>query len=134
MRIFLFALALCFSLPAEAKHARALANSGEKLVLGFHCNRSDSGELTAVGLASLTPSNKDRELGNFSVSLHLKNRKSPLSKSLQGTYTTVPEGVILRTPWESANKFTLIHLHPAEATRFPGVEGNHACEIDQKLE
>jgi hypothetical protein len=104
-------------------------------VIIFTCRDPDSGAENAIGLTHMNIDMRDNSTGAFSMSLYLRQDKGFVTKSVTGSYTTVPNGYIFRTKWRSLQgEFAMIHVHPAEKTSFPGLAGKQSCEVSGQLE
>jgi hypothetical protein len=134
MKLWIYLLVL---LPvfAEAKPKRKPANNTNPAkVLTFQCHEEESGDLAALGVAHMSLDLRDSTTGSFSMSFYLKTGKTFSSKTLIGTFTTVPEGFVYRTQWNPNSNYTLIHLHPADKTSVPGKKEKMACEVNASIE
>jgi hypothetical protein len=135
MKIFVLLLAL-FTFSAEAaktKRKPANTNSPSKVVT-FTCKAEDSDEVAALGVTHMNLDLRDSTIGSFSMSLYWKSGKTFSSKTLVGTFTTVPEGFVYRAQWNTGAPFTLIHLHPADRTVIPAKREKMQCEATASLE
>ncbi len=132
---YLLILAL-FSFPAEAaKTKRKPANSNSPAkVLTFECKAEDSDDVAALGVAHMNLDLRDSTVGSFSMSLYWKAGKTFSSKTLIGTFTTVPEGFVYRSQWSNGAPYTFIHLHPADRTSLPTKKEKLQCTATASLE
>lgn len=120
---------------ARAKAARKIANKMPSRVLTYVCRASDGEPESVIALTHMSISLNDANTGAFSSSIYLRTEKGYLPRTITGTYTTVPNGFILRTKWQGIfGEYTMIHIHPAEKTAFPGVSEKQSCEVTGQLE
>lgn len=147
MRILALVLALTVILPAEAgaakngaakdkgKVSRKIANKMPSRVLTFVCRATEGDPESVIGLTHMSVGLHDANTGAFSSSVYLRTEKGYLPKTITGTYTTVPSGYVFRTKWQGIlGEFTMIHIHPAEKTIFPGMTDKQSCEVTGQLE
>ncbi len=135
MKLLTLVMVFFLSLPvSEAKEASGKAkrkpanNNSPAKVLTFQCKDADSDELAAIGIAHMSLDLRDTSIGTFSMSFYWKSGKTFLSKTLMGTFTTVPEGFVYRTQWGATSPYTLIHIHPADKTTIPVKKEKLQCE------
>lgn len=150
MRFLTFILALSVIMPVEAgaaakkkeavakekaKLSRKIANKMPSRVLTFLCRESEGEPENVIALTHMSIGLHDANTGAFSSSIYVRTEKGYLPKSITGTYTTVPNGFVLRTKWSGMlGEYTMIHVHPAEKTSFPGVSNKQSCEVTGQLE
>ena len=146
MKFLLFALCLALPFGAAAEAAKPKAKktvtsrkpSNAKApyrVVSLVC-QDEAGEDAALGIAQLSIDAKDSEAGYFGLTLYMRSgRGSVTPKSLNGAYTTVPDGFILQAQWAGLPGDQLvIHAHPRDKTSLPGVSGRLGCRVTSKLE
>lgn len=111
----------------NASKARKPANArGAYRVVSLEC-RSEDNTQSGFGLAHLTADPSDANVGTFGATIYLRSSTNQvLQKALQGSYTVVPGGYVLRSQWPSP-EYHFFNLHRADRTSFPGVPGRHAC-------
>jgi hypothetical protein len=146
MRFLALFLTLFVLMPAEAgakkaaakekaKVSRKIANKMPSRVLTFICRSGEGEPENVIGLTHMSIGLHDVNTGAFSSSIYLRTEKSYLPRTITGTYTTVPGGFVLRTKWQGIlGEYTMIHVHPAEKTAFPGMNDKQACEVTGQLE
>ena len=150
MRFLTLILALSVILPAEAgakakkteaaakekaKVGRKIANKMPSRVLTFVCRSGEGEPENVIALTHMSIGLHDPNVGAFSSSIYVRTEKGYLPKTITGTYTTVPNGFVLRTKYQGlTGEFTLIHVHPAEKTNLPGLSEKQSCEVTGQLE
>jgi hypothetical protein len=148
MRFLALFFALSVMMPAEAgaagkktvakekgKVSRKIANKMPSRVLTFVCRSGEGEPENVVALTHMSIGLHDPNVGAFSSSIYVRNEKGYLPKTITGTYTTVPNGYVLRTKYQGlTGEFTLIHVHPAEKTILPGLSEKQTCEVTGQLE
>lgn len=118
-----------------AKPSRKIANKMPSRVFTFVCRSAEGEPENVVGLTHMSIALHDINTGAFSSSIYLRTEKSYQPSTITGTYTTVPNGFVLRTKWQGASgEYTMIHVHPAEKTTFPGMAEKQSCEVTGQLE
>lgn len=119
----------------KASAARAIANKMPSRVLTFVCRSAEGEPENVVALTHMSIGLHDANTGAFSSSIYLRTEKGYLPRTITGTYTTVPNGFVLRSKLQGlTGEFTMIHVHPAEKTIFPGMNDKQACEVTGQLE
>lgn len=135
--LFITILALALPLPLQAKKKdRKPAGKMPSRVVTLVCRQDDQGPDSAVGLARLTVDLRDSNRGNFGLTIYLRNEQGYDTKTLHGSYTTVPGGYVLRARWNGLPDRTLvdIHAHSEEKTSLPGFAEKQGCGITGELE
>ncbi len=145
MRFLLMIVGLTFSLPLEAARpdapkapkvpgARKVANKFPTRVLTFVCHDADN-HTAVMGIANMTIDIRDSSAGAFAASAYFRGEKGYTTKNLFGSFTSVPQGYVLRTKMKgSFGEFSLLHLHPAEKSTLPGIQDSLSCEVSAELE
>jgi hypothetical protein len=139
MRSVFLILALSLLAPlahAKTKTTRKPADSKASYrAVSLSC-REESGEVVALGLAHLAVDLKNSDTGFFGLTLYVRTSKGQLSpKTLNGAFTTVPDGYVLKASWPGAPGDQLfLHLHPRDKTILPGVSGKLSCATDGQVE
>jgi hypothetical protein len=128
-------LALALSLMSLMLTADSHA-AGGTVALTFRCVDTLKGDNSAIGFASLSKKAEGKNSARAGVSLQVRNAEGHLvGRELSGDYISVPEGYVFSVLWDKrAKRKNLIHVHPADATTFPGISGTHRCDLDLKLE
>jgi hypothetical protein len=123
------------SAKPKASAARAIANKMPSRVLTFVCRAGEGEPENVVALTHMSIGLHDANTGAFSSSIYVRTEKGYLPRTITGTYTTVPNGFVFRTKWQGlTGEYTMIHVHPAEKTAFPGMSDKQICEVTGQLE
>ncbi|MCO5142180.1 MAG: hypothetical protein M9962_03720 [Oligoflexia bacterium] len=90
----------------------------------------------AIGLVKQSMPIRKADRSDFAMTLYVKKgSRDYLTQTLNGSSTTVPEGMILRAKTSILkNEVVLFHFHPNDNTKLPGVDDELECRITGLLE